>query len=284
VTAARLKRFRWPGLQAGPAGEAGFSGGARSACCHASSGSAAAPAPEEGTKKAAWKIPAYILLWWVHGPRSGLPAVVRVRAGASRPGVFLARSHLLPYHPRCARRYVFNIVFNILNKSTLNAFPCPWFIATLQLGAPPPCAAARSTTPRRQTAPWRPACMRRCLPSQARVGRGSPAPPLVHWWLAAAASGAFMCVLWLTGLQEKPRVSKAFLLALLPVAFFHTVGHVSACVSFSHVSGRLRQGARAGSPARRPGGPGGRCRSQATGGPARRARARQHISAGRPAG
>jgi hypothetical protein len=31
-------------------------------------------------------------------------------------------------------RYAFNIIFNILNKSALNAFPCPWFIATLQLG------------------------------------------------------------------------------------------------------------------------------------------------------
>eukprot|EP00955_Chlamydomonas_euryale_P097132 365053-Chlamydomonas_euryale.AAC.16 len=37
---------------------------------------------------------------------------------------------------RCAMpcRYVFNIVFNILNKSALNSFPCPWFISTLQLG------------------------------------------------------------------------------------------------------------------------------------------------------
>ena len=35
---------------------------------------------------------------------------------------------------RPACRYAFNIIFNILNKSTLNAFPCPWFISTLQLG------------------------------------------------------------------------------------------------------------------------------------------------------
>jgi len=32
-------------------------------------------------------------------------------------------------------RYAFNIIFNILNKSALNAFPCPWLISTLQLGA-----------------------------------------------------------------------------------------------------------------------------------------------------
>lgn len=44
-----------------------------------------------------------------------------------------------------------------------------------------------------------------------------------------------MGVLWATGLQPKPRVDKALLLALLPVALFHTIGHVSACVSFSQV-------------------------------------------------
>jgi solute carrier family 35 protein E1 len=30
-------------------------------------------------------------------------------------------------------RYAFNIIFNILNKSSLNAFPCPWFISAWQL-------------------------------------------------------------------------------------------------------------------------------------------------------
>lgn len=81
--------------------------------------------------------------------------------------------------------YAFNIVFNILNKTALNTFPCPWLIATWQL----------------------------------------------------AASGLFMAALWLTGLQPRPPPpSKEFLLALLPVAFFHTVGHVSACVAFSQVA------------------------------------------------
>jgi hypothetical protein len=46
-----------------------------------------------------------------------------------------------------------------------------------------------------------------------------------------------MVVLWATGMQPKPRVDKGFLLALMPVALFHTVGHVSACVSFSQVCG-----------------------------------------------
>ncbi|GBF93816.1 hypothetical protein Rsub_06148 [Raphidocelis subcapitata] len=80
--------------------------------------------------------------------------------------------------------YAFNIIFNILNKSALNAFPCPWLISTLQL----------------------------------------------------AASGLFMVCLWATKLQPAPQVDKGFLIALLPVALFHTIGHVSACVSFSQVA------------------------------------------------
>eukprot|EP00887_Chlorella_sp_A99_P004456 scaffold30.g4456.t1 len=77
--------------------------------------------------------------------------------------------------------YAFNIVFNLLNKSTLNLFPAPWFLATFQL----------------------------------------------------AASAIFMGVLWLTRLQPLPQISKRMLVALLPVALFHTVGHMA--VSFAHV-------------------------------------------------
>ncbi|KAI3439127.1 hypothetical protein D9Q98_001535 [Chlorella vulgaris] len=80
--------------------------------------------------------------------------------------------------------YAFNIMFNLLNKSTLNIFPAPWFLATFQL----------------------------------------------------MASGAFMCVLWALRLQPLPKVSVADLRALAPVALFHTVGHVSACVSFSQMA------------------------------------------------
>lgn len=53
--------------------------------------------------------------------------------------------------------------------------------------------------------------------------------------LAAVASGIFMCFLWITGLQPAPRVDRKFMMALMPVALFHTIGHVSACVSFSQV-------------------------------------------------
>lgn len=80
--------------------------------------------------------------------------------------------------------YAFNIVFNILNKSVLNVFPAPWFIATFQL----------------------------------------------------LASIVFMVGLWVTGLQPAPQVSGKLIKALLPVALFHTIGHVSACLSFSQVA------------------------------------------------
>jgi solute carrier family 35, member E1 len=62
-----------------------------------------------------------------------------------------------------------------------------------------------------------------------------PAP----WFLSAfqlGASALFMCVLWATGLHPAPRVTGDLLRALIPVAFFHTVGHVSACLSFSQMA------------------------------------------------
>ncbi|GAB4815738.1 hypothetical protein N2152v2_002784 [Parachlorella kessleri] len=80
--------------------------------------------------------------------------------------------------------YAFNIVFNILNKSALNVFPAPWFIATFQL----------------------------------------------------AASALCMVILWVTRLQPVPQVSGKLIRALLPVALFHTIGHVSACLSFSQMA------------------------------------------------
>lgn len=80
--------------------------------------------------------------------------------------------------------YSFNVVFNIVNKATLNIFPMPWFLATWQL----------------------------------------------------AASGLFMCFLWLTKIHPVPRLPRAFLKSLMPVAFFHTVGHAAACVSFSKMA------------------------------------------------
>lgn len=57
-------------------------------------------------------------------------------------------------------------------------------------------------------------------------------PPAVH----AVASGLFMGLLWVTGLHPVPRVDAKFFTALLPVAFFHTVGHIAAVVSFSQMA------------------------------------------------
>lgn len=45
-----------------------------------------------------------------------------------------------------------------------------------------------------------------------------------------------MGTLWLLRLQPRPQLSRNLLLALLPVAAFHTVGHVSACCSFSQMA------------------------------------------------
>lgn len=43
-------------------------------------------------------------------------------------------------------------------------------------------------------------------------------------------------MLWGLRLQPMPQVTPQLLVALLPVALFHTVGHVSACVSFSQMA------------------------------------------------
>ncbi len=59
------------------------------------------------------------------------------------------------------------------------------------------------------------------------------------WFISAfqlGASALFMVALWSTGLHPAPVVSGKLFRALLPVAFFHTVGHVSACVSFSQMA------------------------------------------------
>ena len=52
----------------------------------------------------------------------------------------------------------------------------------------------------------------------------------------AAASALFLVGLWATRLQPVPKIDRKFLLALMPVALFHTVGHVSACLSFSQMA------------------------------------------------
>lgn len=53
-----------------------------------------------------------------------------------------------------------------------------------------------------------------------------------------AASSLFMVFMWVLRIQPAPQVDKGFLLALLPVALFHTIGHVSACLSFNQVDTR----------------------------------------------
>ncbi|CAL9053825.1 unnamed protein product [Musa banksii] len=60
-------------------------------------------------------------------------------------------------------------------------------------------------------------------------------------WLLASfqllAGSLWMSALWLSGLQPFPRpLGRRFFLALLGPALFHTVGHISACVSFSKVA------------------------------------------------
>lgn len=57
-----------------------------------------------------------------------------------------------------------------------------------------------------------------------------------------------MCTLWLLRLQPLPKVPTAFWLALVPVAFFHNVGHVSACVSFSKMAVSFTHIIKAGEP------------------------------------
>ena len=56
-----------------------------------------------------------------------------------------------------------------------------------------------------------------------------PCPP-------AAVSGVYMIALWTLGLQKKPKVDAKFWKMIMPVAFFHTVGHVSACTSFGQMA------------------------------------------------
>ena len=45
-----------------------------------------------------------------------------------------SRRSLYTYFGGTYGRYGANIIFNIANKKSLTAFPCPWFISTLQLG------------------------------------------------------------------------------------------------------------------------------------------------------
>jgi solute carrier family 35, member E1 len=62
-----------------------------------------------------------------------------------------------------------------------------------------------------------------------------PMPLFLSAWQLAASS-MFMVSLWVLGLHPKPNLPPRFLFHLLPVALFHTVGHVAACVSFTKMA------------------------------------------------
>ncbi|XWS64978.1 hypothetical protein CRYUN_Cryun05aG0050900 [Craigia yunnanensis] len=59
-------------------------------------------------------------------------------------------------------------------------------------------------------------------------------------WLLASfqlfACSIWMFVLWSLKLQPCPKITKPFIVALLGPALFHTIGPISACVSFSKVA------------------------------------------------
>ncbi|PKA64126.1 Xylulose 5-phosphate/phosphate translocator, chloroplastic [Apostasia shenzhenica] len=59
-------------------------------------------------------------------------------------------------------------------------------------------------------------------------------------WLLASfqllVGSLWMAGLWASKLQPYPRVNRKFFLALLGPALFHTIGHISACISFSKVA------------------------------------------------
>lgn len=59
-------------------------------------------------------------------------------------------------------------------------------------------------------------------------------------WLLASfqlfVGSVWMFALWSSKLQPCPKITKSFIVALLGPALFHTIGHISACVSFSKVA------------------------------------------------
>ncbi|KAI3692286.1 hypothetical protein L6452_32100 [Arctium lappa] len=59
-------------------------------------------------------------------------------------------------------------------------------------------------------------------------------------WLLASfqlfVGSLWMLFLWGFKLQPCPKINKSFIIALLGPALFHTIGHISACVSFSKVA------------------------------------------------
>lgn len=62
-----------------------------------------------------------------------------------------------------------------------------------------------------------------------------PMPLFISTWQLVASS-MFMVCLWSTGSHPKPTLPPRFLFHLLPVALFHTIGHIAACVSFTKMA------------------------------------------------
>lgn len=62
-----------------------------------------------------------------------------------------------------------------------------------------------------------------------------PMPWFISTW-QLGASGLFVSFLWLARLHPRPELPRGVWRALLPVAFFHCIGHVAACVSFSKMA------------------------------------------------
>ncbi|XP_015577740.1 xylulose 5-phosphate/phosphate translocator, chloroplastic [Ricinus communis] len=59
------------------------------------------------------------------------------------------------------------------------------------------------------------------------------------WFLASFqlfAGSIWMLILWSLKLQPRPKISKRFIIALLGPALFHTIGHISTCISLSKVA------------------------------------------------
>ncbi|KAI3448971.1 hypothetical protein Pfo_005636, partial [Paulownia fortunei] len=59
------------------------------------------------------------------------------------------------------------------------------------------------------------------------------------WFLASFqlfCGSVWMFILWSLKLQPCPKIDRSFIVALLGPALFHTIGHISACVSFSKVA------------------------------------------------
>lgn len=96
------------------------------------------------------------------------------------------------YRPHLPRRYAFNIAFNLLNKSTLNIFPAPWFLATFQLSEWPGWVCQGPGTWADGDWDWgrgqQAGCTFQRLPKQRVPGGCIPASAGPPWRLAGAAT------------------------------------------------------------------------------------------------